>query len=355
MNKLEQARVKINEIDQAMAELFEKRMHAVEDVISYKQEHQMEVLDFSREQQVIQKNLLHIQDEKLRSYYEEFITDVMKVSRHYQHATLIEKKIGYQGTYGAFSYLAARATFPDDELIRFKSFEDVCKAVESKEIRYGVIPLENSHSGEVGEVSDLLYRYPLYIVDIFDLQVNQALLAKEDIPIDQITKIYSHPQAISQCSKFLKGRNIEIIEFPNTALAAEFVSKQEDPTIAAIASKEAAQLFGLKIVEDNIQTNDDNTTRFAIVAKEANTQGNHFQVIFTLANKQGTLAQAINSIASRGFNMKSIKSRSIPQNAWSYYFQVELEGFYEDASTQAMLKELGTVCRDLKYIGSYNK
>ncbi|OCN03889.1 chorismate mutase [Erysipelotrichaceae bacterium MTC7] len=355
MNKLEQARNKINQIDEEMAALFEKRMHAVEDVISYKQEHHMEVLDFSREQEVIQKNMQYIQDEKLRSYYKEFISDVMKTSRRFQHATLINDKIGYQGTYGAFSYLASMHCFPDYELIGFKSFEDVFKAVDKEDIRYGVIPVENSHSGEVGEVSDLLYSYPLYIVDIFELHVSHNLLAKQKIRTEDITKIYSHPQALSQCAKFLKGRDVEIIEFPNTALAAEFVGKEADPTIAAIASKETAERFGLQIIESNIQTNDDNTTRFAILSKEANKEGNTFQILFTLANEQGTLAQAINSIADSGFNMKSIKSRSIPQNAWSYYFHVELEGNIEEEKTQQMLRKLKAVCRDLKYIGSYNK
>ena len=166
MSLLDDARKRINAIDEEMAKLFEQRMQAVEDVIRYKQAHQMKVLDTSREQYVIEHNTAFIQREEYRDSYIEFISEMMAISRKYQRSIINRDLIGYSGTEGAFSHIAAERVFLDHRKKSYASFEDVFHAVTEREVAYGVIPFENSYTGEVGEVLDLLMRYDVYINDI---------------------------------------------------------------------------------------------------------------------------------------------------------------------------------------------
>ena len=355
MSKLDNARKQINQIDKEMAELFEKRMQAVEDVVAYKISNQLPVLDASREKELIDKNLKYIKDCKYRDSYLAFMQDMLEVSKDYQKQIINHDVIAYQGTYGAFSYIASTKIFANHKYQAYPTFEDVFKAVENQEVSYGVIPFENSFTGEVGEVSDLLREYHVYIIDTYDLKVDQNLLGKKGTSTQSIKKVYSHPQAISQSLQFLKGRGYELIPYPNTALAAKFVSEQDCNDIAAIASKETATLFGLEVLESNIHTSWDNTTRFIVIGKQLQEQGTHFQMLFTTKNETGALAQAINLIASYGFNMESIKSRAIPNEPWSYYFHVELEGELNSKQTRQMCKQLEDICTDIKILGSYTK
>ncbi|MDF9825260.1 chorismate mutase/prephenate dehydratase [Breznakia sp. PF5-3] len=355
MSKLENARKIINQVDKDMASLFEKRMEAVEAVVEYKLEHDMEVLDSRREQELIEKNLQYIQADQYRSSYLDFFQEMLRISKDYQKSIINHDLIAYQGTYGAFSYIATTRIFENHKYRSYPTFEDVFKAVDAQEVAYGVIPFENSFTGEVGEVSDLLREYDVYITKIYDLKVDQNLLGIKGSDPSKIKKVYSHPQAISQSSLFLKGRGYEMIPYPNTALAAQFVSEQQDVTLGAIASKETATLFGLEILESNIHTTMDNTTRFVVISKIPSNQGNYFQMMFTTKNETGALAKAMNLIASYGFNMESIKSRAIPNEPWSYYFHVEIEGILKDEKTQEMIKKLEATCMDIRILGSYNK
>ena len=156
MSMLDEARKQINEIDAQMAELFEQRMHAVEDVIAYKQEHQMPVLDSGREKAVIERNQELIQDERYKESYRQFITHVMEVSRAYQKKVLNQDVVAYGGARGAFSHIAAMKCFPQCELRNYPTFEEVFQAVVNADAAYGVIPFENSYTGEVGDMLDML-------------------------------------------------------------------------------------------------------------------------------------------------------------------------------------------------------
>lgn len=355
MDKLKEARTKINEIDAQMADLFQKRMQTVEDVILYKKEHGMQVLDSSREQEVIERNMANLQDKKYQEFYRTFIVDVMKISRSYQKAVLYHDTIGYAGTKGAFSNIATVHLFPEATHQAFPTFQDVFEAVSKDEIRYGVIPFENSYTGEVGEILDLLMEYDVHITQTYDLKIDQNLLGIKGASLKDIKQIYSKDQAISQCQQFLRGRDFEIIPYPNTALAAEYVAQQNDKTKAAIASKETAELFNLEILEDNIQTSGDNTTRFIVISKEIKDQGNRFNLLFTLPHNAGTLANVMQIIAKGNFNMESIKSRSIKQQPWNYYFYVEIVGNPFDTKEKQLLEELRNVCEQVKILGCYEK
>lgn len=355
MNQLDDARKIINEIDENMASLFEQRMKAVESVIDYKIKNNMEIFDSKREQEVILRNAKMIQDESLKEYYIEFLQSMMDISKKYQHMLNQTIRVGYQGVKGAFSYIAASSIFKDTKLKEMDTFEEVFQKVISGELNYGVIPFENSYTGEVGEVLDLLLKYDVYINEIYDLKIDQNLLGTIDSKIEDIKQVYSKDQAIYQSKAFLHGRGFELIPYPNTALAAKYISEENDPSKAAIASKETAKLYGLKILAENINTSMDNTTRFIVITLEKPKSANHFNMLFTLNHDVGSLASIMQLIANKGFNMESIKSRSLQDRSWEYYFYVEVVGDCESLEGKELLKSMEETCMRFKLLGSYQK
>ena len=356
MSLLEDARKRINEVDKEIARLFEKRMQAVEDVARYKQEHALPVLDQSREQEVLDRNVNYIENEKYKDSYLSMMKDMMRISRNYQQSLLHKEVVGYQGVEGAFSSIAAKHLFPHYKKRSYTSFEDVIKAVISGEIEYGVLPVENSYSGEVGEVIDLLMKYEqVYIQQIYDLKISQNLLGIKGAKLEDIQQVYSKDQAISQSKQFLEGRGYELISYPNTAMAAEYVARMQDKTKAAIGAKENAELYGLEVLVENINTSMQNTTRFIVVGRELTMEGNEFSVIFSVPHKAGTLVSAMNIIARQGFNMESILSRAMKDKPWEYYFYAAIDGELKEKKAQKMLKELQDVCESVRVAGTYKK
>lgn len=355
MNKLEKARLAINDIDKQMAELFEKRMKAVEEVVSYKIENNMQVLDSSREKVLIAKNVSYIEEEKYKESYLDYFHEMLRISKNYQKQIINKDRIGYGGTKGAFSHIACMKMFPNHKLVSYVTFEEVVKAVENGDLEYGVIPFENSSTGEVAETSDLLRDHNVFIQGIYDLEITHNLLGVPGAKLSDIKEVYSHPQGFSQCALFLKGREFTKITYPNTAIAAEMVSSKQDKSKAAIASIETAKIFDLDVLVEHINTSSDNTTRFIVISKDMSEEGTFFQMLFTVKNESGTLAKAMNAIAEYGFNMRSIKSRAIPNEPWSYYFHVEIEGNLADENAKAMIENLKKHCSDVKLLGAYNK
>lgn len=355
MNQLDKARQSINEIDKQMAELFEKRMETVEDVVAYKIENNMQVLDRSREKDLLIKNLGYLAQEKYKESYIEYFNKMMEISRNYQKRIINKDRIGYGGTLGAFSHIASMHLFPHHNLSSYTTFEEIVKAVENGDLEYGVIPFENSFTGEVVETSDLLRDHNVYIQDMYDLKITQNLLGVHGATLNDIEEIYSHPQGLSQCSLFLKGRDWKNVAYPNTALAAQFVSEENDKSKAAIASLETAEIFNLEVLEENINTSQENTTRFIVISKKIKEEGNMFQMLFTVKNETGSLANAMNCIAEHDFNMKSIKSRAIPNEPWRYYFHVEIEGNLASSEAKEMIEALKAECSEVKILGGYTK
>lgn len=355
MNGLEKARLKINEIDEKMAKLFEDRMKVVEEVVAYKIANNMQVLDASREKNLIAKNVQYIENEKYKESYLDYFHEMLRISKNYQKQIINKDRIGYGGTKGAFSHIAAMKLFPNHTLEAFVTFEEIVKAVENGDLEYGVIPFENSSTGEVAETSELLRNHNVYIHGIYDLKIEHNLLGVKGAKLSDIEEVYSHPQGFSQCELFLKGRDFEKTTYPNTALAAQMIAEKMDKTKGAIASKETAKIFNLDVLVENINTTSDNTTRFIVIAKEMCEEGSFFQMLFKIKNESGMLASAMNVIAKYGFNMRSIKSRAIISEPWSYYFHVEIEGSLDDENAKAMIQELNAHCTEVKLLGAYNK
>jgi chorismate mutase/prephenate dehydratase len=341
-----------------MADLFVQRMRAAEMVAQYKQAHGMPILDADREEAVIRNGSVRVEDEVLRGYYADFMRSTMAISRQYQQRLLHGMKVAYCGTEGAFAHIAADRLFHDAEKIAYTDFKAAYDAVVNGECDTAVLPLENSYAGEVGQVTDLMFSGPLYVNHILPLSITHDLLAVEGATLETIKTVVSHPQALSQCDDFLRSHSYDQLPYANTALAAQYVARQKDPTIAAIASAESAERFGLKPLAEKINQSQVNTTRFAVFSKGENrnvsTQhGAHFILVFTVRNEAGSLAQALNVIGSYGFNMRTLRSRPMGELLWQYYFYVEAEGDIHSSDGQAMLKRLAVYCDKIKCVGSF--
>lgn len=356
MKTLEEARREIDEVDSEIAKLFERRMRAVEDVIAYKMDKGLPIFDENREKMVITKNLERIENPNYKPYFEEYLHASMEISKKYQRTFLEKKKVAYQGIEGAFSYLASSKLFPYEQLTSYQTFEQVVMAVEMGEMDYGILPIENSYTGEVGDVIDLLYTHEgVYISATLDFPINQNLLGIKSAKLEDIKSVYSHPQAISQCSLFLKGLQAKTIAHPNTALAAKYVADQNDKTIAAIASKETAKEYNLEILASDINNSKDNTTRFIVIQKTFAYSGNYFSILFSVEHESGALSKALDIIRKYGFNMESIRSRSTKSKSWEFYFYVEMSGKHEGENTRALLEELKETTKELRLLGWYDR
>ena len=355
MNSLEAARGQINEIDQEMAGLFERRMAAVETIIRYKQEHHLEILDSGREQEVIARNSQRIQNPALMDYYTDFIVHLMGLSKQYQARLLHRDTVGYQGVTGAFSDIAARHLFPHGRIASYPSFEAVFDALDQGEIAYGVIPIENSFTGDVGNVLELLWAHDCYITAIYDQPIVQNLLACKGARLEEIRQVYSHPQALAQSQKFLRDLGLEPVPYGDTALAAKYISEEGDPSKGAIASAETADLYGLEVLVPAINTSAENTTRFAVISKNLPLDGNRFSLLFALSHDPGSLAKVIQIIAQRGFNLESIKSRSMHSTPWQYFFYVEVVGRLHSPEGEALLAAIRPACSHLRALGIYDR
>lgn len=351
MNKLEQARLKINEADKNIAENFEKRMQAVKEVVQYKMENNLPIFDGAREKEVIERNLALIEDEKLRPYYKDCLVNLMRISKEYQNATVNQGVYGYQGVKGAFSQIATSNLFPCGKQKSYSSFEEVVLALINHDIEKGVLPFENSTTGQIGEVLDLLYKYDVKITSFYDLKVDQNLVAIKGSKLSDIKKVYSKLEALQQCEDTLKSFDFELVPYSNTALAAKYVSESNDHSLAAICAKESAEQYDLDILLTNINSKGDNVTRFIVVENQLNKSSDLVMAMFTVNHESGALSEIIQIIAKYSLNMTSIRSRASKDKSWKYYFYVEVEGDIKDQKVVECFKECQKHCEQFKIIG----
>lgn len=354
-NKLEEARKIINEVDAEMARLFVKRMRAAELVYEHKKEFGLPILDEKREQAVIAQNAALVEDEVLKGYYMDYLKHLMSVSRAYQYRLQSGLKVAYSGVEGAFAHIAAGRIFPEGNCISYSDFKAAYEAVVRGECDAAVLPIENSYAGEVGQTIDLLFSGPLFINGIYELEIHQNLLGLPEASVEDIKRVTSHPQALSQCHDYIKLRGFTTEEASNTAFAAKTVAEGGDKTLGAIASVETAEIYGLKVIEANVNKSGENTTRFAVLSKvkAASPALSSTVLMFTVKHEAGSLANAIGIIGRYGYNMTALRSRPMKKHSWQYYFYVEIDGTTDTANGTAMLNELNTVCDRLKVAGTF--
>ncbi len=360
MGNLEQFRDEINRIDSQMAELFQKRMEVSKAIGEYKKEHALPVKDNARENAIIAKSKEKISNEEIEPYYIDFQKSVMNISCAYQERILNGMKVGYSGVPGAYAYIAAKRMHPGAELVSYASFELAFQAAEKGEVDCAVLPLENSYAGDVGAVMDLMFFGNLYVNRVMNLDIEHNLLGTEGASLDSIRTVVSHPQALSQCDEFIKSHGFEVVEFSNTARAAQYIKEQNDPSVAAIASIETAELFGLKVIDKKIHTTRNNSTRFGVFSRiqnllppETRDDSCSFILMFTVPNEAGALAMTLDIIGSHGFNMRNLKSRPVKGLLWNYYFYVEAEGNISGTEGKDMMREISALCGQLKLAGTF--
>ena len=273
MNELEEARLAIDAIDREMARLFEERMEAAKKVALYKKKTGMPIFDAAREEAILSRGTERVKDEALRGYYKNYLHAVMDLSKVYQARLIDGMHVAFSGVPGAFAEIAAKRIFPQGSPVGFGNFEEAYRAVEEGRCDAAVLPLENSTNGDVGTVMDLAFFGSLAINGIYDIQIEQNLLAKKDATLADIKTVISHPQALGQSAGFIKEKGFMTREVENTALAAKIVAESEDNSLAAIGSTEAAAHFGLQVLCPHVHDKGGNTTRFAVFAPTSKAQG----------------------------------------------------------------------------------
>lgn len=358
MNDLEKARQIINEADKEMAKLFEMRMDAVKLVTDYKRNNGIPVEDLAREEEMIKRNCEYVSSEEYRSYYVNFLKSNIEISKNMQHKLLEGMNVAYSGVEGAFANIVAQRVFPDAKCIGYTDFKAAYNAVEKGECDCVLLPVENSHNGDVGNVLDLAFFGSLYINGIYEAEIVQNLLAVKGATLESIKKVISHPQALGQCASFIEKYGFETEEAVNTAVAAKNVASSGRLDIAAIGSNEAAEKFGLVNLSSHINESNSNTTRFAVFSRSKRNQSkndNRFIMMFTVKNAAGSLGKAISVIGEHGFNLMALKSRPTKELVWDYFFYVEGEGNINSEQGRAMLKELEACCSHLKVVGNFEK
>ena len=370
-----ECRNKLDVIDKQIVKLFEERMDICGKVAETKIASGKAVYDAEREKQKLDAVSAMADSEFNQVAVRELFSQRMSISRKYQYSILAEHgramKLGFerldklpvegvrvvhQGVEGAYSHAAAIQYFGKDaEIYHVARFEDAMKEVQLGNADYAVMPIENSSAGAVIDMYDLLTRYDNYIVAETFLPVNHALLGVPGAKLSDVKTVFSHPQALMQCSTFLNDNGLKQISVENTAVAAKRVVEEGDKSQAAIASEIAGQLYGLELLKPSIQNNQGNTTRFVILAnrKVYQKDAGKISICFELPHTSGSLYNMLGNFIFNHVNMMMIESRPIPGRNWEYRFFVDIEGNLQDAGVKNALRGIGAEAQNFKILGNY--
>lgn len=376
---IDELRQKIDEIDKTLTALFEERMKTAAAIADYKRENDLPVFDSERERKVISKVTSNVSEE-FEDYAKSLYNTIFDLSRSYQRKRInsdypLKRKIdeiikstplirpekatvACQGVEGAYSQHACDKMFKFPDITYFSTFEDVFKAVDSGKCKYGVLPIENSNAGSVDAVYDLMGKYKFYIVHSTKLFIEHSVLANHGTSLGDIKEIFSHEQAINQCSDFIKSMgDVKITVCKNTAQAAKTVSLSGRTDAAAIGSKDCAELYSLKVVKSAIQNSANNYTRFILISKtpEIYPGAKKTSIMMTVAHKPGSLYNIIARFAAMGLNMTKLESRPIPGSNFEFMFYFDIdESVYSD-SLKSLIAELEKDSEQFTYLGSYTE
>ena len=356
-NRLLEARAAIAAADREMARLFIQRMEATREIAAYKRERGLPILDAAQEARVIERNLAYIPMDDLREPYMQFLEGAMTASKSYQRRLLEGVRVAYSGVEGAFAHIAARRIFPEGTHVACADFQSAYEAVEKGACDLCVLPVENSYAGEVSQVTDLMFIGSLHVTGMYALPVTHHLLGLPGAELSGVRRVVSHPQALSQCAGYIRRQGLETVQASNTARAAQYVRQSGDASLAAIASRETASLYGLRVLAEGINDSGLNSTRFAVFSRAENREiparAAGFLLLFTVNHVAGALAAALNVIGSHGFNMRALRSRPMKDLPWNYYFFAEIEGDDRSDEGRSMLAELAKHCNIFKIAGRF--
>lgn len=380
---LSECRKEIDKIDKELVELFERRMNVAIKVAEYKIENNIPILNEAREAEVIEKNVNRLNNKEYSKLTEKFFANLMELSRSLQgdmfnsnkdnNRDLIKEnisnnenkrnleniKIGYQGVKGSFSEEAMIKYFGENHTTTdYEEFEDVFLALKNNKIDYGILPIENSCTGAITTVYDLLAKYGLYIVGEECIKIDQNLIGIKGTKLEDIKEVYSHPQGFEQSREFLSHyNNLKLIPFHNTAISAKYISEINDKSKAAIASLRAAEIYGLDVIKSEINDKDNNHTKFIIIGRklESSNECNKITVVFSLDDKSGTLYNLLRHFAENNINMIKIESRPSKNEPWQYLLYVDFEGNVENDDVKKAIKLIEGKSEYFKLLGNYKK
>jgi chorismate mutase/prephenate dehydratase len=378
MDELKELRGEIDAIDRQIADLLQQRMDITYRVGQYKKRNQMRVLDEQREKQVLDAKTALSDDPNMQFALTTLFETIMSISRKQQRALVTEQdpwydryqadraaarvplerpRVLYQGEPGAYADEAAARFFGEDiPRDRVATWEEVFLALKEGRADYGVVPIENSSTGSINQVYDLLGRYGAYIVGEQMVKVDHCLMAPKGAAVDSLRDVYSHEQGLGQCTEYLKRHPAWTGHaMLNTAAAAKYVAQTGDVTKAAIGSRRAAGLYGLEVLAQGINFNADNYTRFVVVspALELRPQADKISALFTLPHKSGTLHRIMSIFAVAGLNMMKLESRPVLGKSWEYLFFVDFSGNLDQPGMDGVLHELTQASSSFRVLGNY--
>ena len=372
-------REKIDAIDQEMLKLFGERMEISAKIAEYKQKNKMPVLDPAREREKLLA-VSEMMPEELKEYAVSLYSLIFELSRSCQNRLLGETTplveqvteavrttgplfpqtatVACQGVEGAYSQLACDKLFRLANVFYFSNFDAVFSAIEKGLCKYGVIPLENSTAGSVNAVYDLMMKHNFRIVRSIRLKVDHNLLAKPGTKLSEVREIYSHEQAISQCSRFLEGlEGVKVIPCENTAVAAKMVAESDRKDVAALSSRSCAQLYGLENVAADVQDQGNNYTRFICISKnlEIYPGADRTSLMLVISHRPGSLYKVLSRFYALGINLNKLESRPMPDRDFEFMFYFDIETPVYSPQFIQLLSELQTISEEFSYLGSYSE
>lgn len=367
MRDIKELRIEIDQIDKQLVSLFEKRMSIVEEVATYKINNDKPLKDPKRESDLIEKNIMLLNDHKYDHLLSVFFKDLMEYSRTHQKFLMSTVKhevklpienprVVYQGVEGSFSSIALKQFFKlESSNYHVKNFEEIFMALYQGDADYGILPIENSSTGAINEVYDLLLKYQMHIVGDLYLPIKHHLVGVKGASLKEITEVYSHEQGFKQSSDFLSDYNWNHYSYSNTAKSAQHVSQINKKNVAAIASREAAEVYNLSVIAENIHDHDYNTTRFVVLSSNRlKLQAvNKVSLVVRLSHEPKSLFSILKVIADRNINMLKIESRPIPDKPWAYMFYIDIEGDLEDPLLKETLEAMEAVANSVLILGNY--
>ena len=377
--ELTDIRKEIDSIDHQLTQLFCQRMNLSAQLADYKKANNLPIFHPGRERAILQ-SVAEQAGPEMANYTRVLYSMLFELSRSYQskqngqisplfteitHAIENTPKlfpqapmVACQGTEGAYSQIACEKIFKSPFIVYFKNFEGVFQAIDQGLCAYGILPIENSTAGSVNKVYDLMIRYHFSIVRTFRMKVDHNLLVNKGAALSDIKTIYSHEQAINQCGDFLHTLpGVNIIPVSNTAVAAEMVAKSGRKDVAALSSRNCAQLYGLECIKHSVQDKGNNHTRFICISKnlEVYPGADKTSIMMILNHKPGALYKVLARLYTLGINVTKLESRPIPDREFEFMFYFDLEtSIYSEEFVQLMC-ELEDLCEEFKYLGSYTE
>ena len=371
-----QLRDQLDDIDEQIVHLYEKRMDICREVAEYKIENGKQVLDKEREKSKLQTLKAMASNDFYRHGVEELFEQIMSMSRKLQYPLLSKRgvigrlpfmevdslkqasaRVVFQGVEGANSEAAMRAYFGDQvNSFHVESFRDAMEAIEEGMADFAVLPIENSSAGIVSSIYDLLVEFENYIVGEQVMKIENCLMSVKGAKLSDIRTVYSHPQALMQSAKYLEEhREWQQISMLNTAEAARMVAREQDPSKAAIANSLAAKLYDLKVLEPEMCSNAANSTRFIIVTNQKiyRKDAGKISICFEIPHESGSLYHAMSHFIYNGLNMCKIESRPIEGRNWEYRFFIDFEGNLNDSAVKNALRGLRDETRNMRILGNY--